>query len=128
MTELDEYEAYSWLCDRLPGLRARAAEDGWADRLNSIIDAVKNGGSAAAACEKLSLVPNAYPATPRDIVIGPITLGGLGIPSYSVRGEYSCAWPGRCGRRASPGEDGRPPHCAIDGLRMSLGPKDESVP
>ena len=125
MTDLEEHEAYTWLCGRLPQLRRRAAEDGWKDRLDRIVTAVTQGGSAVEACHKLSYSGPA--ADMRGVLPGPISIAGLRIDPVPVRGEYACPHD-RCSRVGAPGTDGREPRCSLFGEVMRLRPAGENAP
>jgi hypothetical protein len=120
VADLSEDDARTWLCGVLPQLRGLAARDGWADRLERIIDDIARGGSPAQACERLGFHRPA--GGPRGPGNGLPSLAGLGIDGWPMRGEWACPHEQPCDLRTVAGRDGREPRCALYGGKMVLRP------
>lgn len=114
MPRLDEQSALSWLCAHLPDLCSAADRDGWSPKLDKILQDVRNGRSAVAACQRLGYRDAGQSRTidlPRLN-----SLGKLGIDRIPLIGEYRCPRSvGACNRRGETDEQGREPRCAWEG-------------
>ncbi|OLR93569.1 hypothetical protein [Actinokineospora bangkokensis] len=111
-----EQRALAAFCGSLPRLREQAAAGYWADRLDMHVEEVEAGGSALAACAELGLVTDERGYTMR----GDGNLAAASVDwlrAASVVGDYGCPL-GRCARRATRDDAGRPPRCDLTGERM----------
>jgi hypothetical protein len=116
---MNELDARALLCQLLPDLRTGAAAGRWTTRLESILTAVRDGGSAEQAMTDLGYDPSLShePATERGGP-GPHVLWG-GIKA-EISGQYVCPEKPPCPRRSGRDADGRPPMCGLHNALMNF--------
>jgi hypothetical protein len=124
MEPISEDAALGLLCDHLPALARRAAEQGWAARLERKLGRVRDQTRTAVnVCREFGLVDDGSADTTERGMGGEETPGGYDpIPGLSAtppigRGSYRCPR-GLCTRCGERDARGHPPICALFGGPM----------
>lgn len=124
MKPASEDAALGLLCQELPALTRRAAEQGWATRLERKLGLVREQTQIAVRiCQEFGLVDDGSTGTTERGMGGEEPSGGYDrIPGLSAappigRGSYACPR-GLCARRGERDARGHPPICGLFGDEM----------